>query len=269
MVPLLLIGKFNGNGNIMRPSKYSVEELIELFEKEKVLTLPELKRALGTDVKMTVFRKLKMVPYLSSYSHAGKYYTLHEIADYSDKGLWSFGEVHFSKYGSLKDTIEALVCASEAGYFASELQSLLHVAVYKPLSALASSGTLFRQQFASEYLYLSPAKKELQLENRKQMLEISVSKKRRQQVAEFASSEVQEALHLFLAQLNENQRRLYAGFESMKLGYGGDTIMAEITGMNIKTISRGRQELRAHDITPERVRKAGGGRHPLEKKRKS
>ncbi len=253
----------------MRPSKYGVEELVKLFQKQKVLTLPELKGVLGTEVKMTVFRKLKKLSYVTSYSHAGKYYTLHEIADYSDKGLWSFGEVHFSRYGSLKDTIEALVCASEAGYFASELQLLLHVAVYKPLSALASSGTLLRQQFASEYLYLSPAKRGLQLQNRKQLLETPISKKRRERVAEFASSEIQEALRLFLAQLNENQRRLYAGFESMKLGYGGDTIMAEITGINIKTIARGRRELQAYDITPERVRKAGGGRHPLEKKPKS
>ena len=253
----------------MRPSKYSVEELFKLFEKEKVLTLPELKRALGTEVKMTVFRKLKMLSYVTSYSHAGKYYTLHEIADFSEHGLWSFGAVHFSKHGSLKDTIEALVCASEAGYFASELGSLLHVVVYKPLAALAASGSLLRQQFAGEYLYLSPGKRGLQLENRNQMLEISISKKRRQRVAEFGSPEVGDALQIFLAQLNENQRRLYAGFESMKLGYGGDTIMAEITGMNIKTIARGRQELRAHDITPERVRKVGGGRHPLEKKPKS
>jgi hypothetical protein len=74
---------------------------------------------------------------------------------------------------------------------------------------------------------------------------------------------------VFLTQLDEKQRRLYVGFESMLLGYGGDSIMAEVTGMNIKTVARGRRELLARDITPERVRKAGGGRIPVEKKRPS
>ncbi|MFQ5638961.1 MAG: hypothetical protein ACE5IR_13335 [bacterium] len=100
-----MIGKLNGNGNITRPSKYSVEERIKLFEKEKVLTLPELKRAFGTDVKMTVFRKLKMLSYVTSYSHARKYSTFHEIADYSDQGLWSYGAARFSKCGYIPQVL--------------------------------------------------------------------------------------------------------------------------------------------------------------------
>ena len=42
-------------------------------------TLEELKDVLGTTGTMTVFRKLKALGYLSSYSHWGKYYTLQEI----------------------------------------------------------------------------------------------------------------------------------------------------------------------------------------------
>lgn len=252
----------------MRPLKFKSEELVKLFDKHKVLTLPELKRALGTKVKMTVFRKLKELSYITSYSHAGKYYSLLVIADFSANGLWHFGQVHFSKHGSLKNTIETFVCASEAGYFASELEAILHVDVYKALSTLASSYALARRQIGGEYLYVSPAKIELQVENRKQLLDTAVSK-RQQRVAEFMSPVVKDALHIFLTHLNEKQRRLYVGFESMKLGYGGDSFIAEITGMNVKTIARGRRELLAHDITPECVRRAGGGRHPVEKKRQS
>jgi hypothetical protein len=253
----------------MRKPKYHLDEFVKLFHKEKVLTLDDLKRALGTNVKMTIFRKLKALSYRASYSDAGKYYTLDEIADYSVDGLWSFGQIHFSKYGSLKNTIEALVRASEAGYFASELQNLLHVRVYRSLLELYTSSRLLRHQIGSEYLYLSPVKRELQLKNRKELIEATVREQTQEPLPEFASPEIKEALWVFLAHLNEKQRRLYVGFESMKLGHGGDTIMSKITGMNIKTISRGRQELWSHDITPQRVRKAGGGRHPLEKKRQS
>jgi len=253
----------------MRPLKYSADALITLFREQKVLTLPELKRALGTTVKMTVFRKLKELSSITSYSHAGQYYTLPDIANFSKDGLWSHNQVHFSTYGSLKNTVEALVRASEAGYFASELQALLHVDVYKALSTLASSGALVRRKMAGEYLYMSTAKQERQLEKRKSHPDAAGSTRRRRRAAEFESPAVREALCVFLTQLDEKQRRLYVGFESMLLGYGGDSIMAEVTGMNVKTVARGRRELLARDITPERVRKAGGGRIPVEKKRPS
>jgi hypothetical protein len=257
------------NGNIMRKERYSTETLLKLFHQHKVLTLEKMKEALGTDVKMTVFRKLRTLPYRASYSHAGKYYTLDDIADYSREGLWSFGDIHFSRYGSLKKTVEAFVHSSEAGYSASELQKLLHVRVHKPLSELCSSGRLLRQQIGGEYLYFSPVNQELQLRNRKERLDAAVLQKAETALPEFASPKVQNALHVFLSHLNEKQRRLYVGLESMKFGYGGDTLLAKITGMNVKTIARGRKELLSHEITPARIRKAGGGRIPLEKKPKS
>ena len=56
-----------------------------LFRAHSILTLEELKSALGTQVAMTVFRKLRPLGYLSSYSHRGKYYTLNEIARFDRK----------------------------------------------------------------------------------------------------------------------------------------------------------------------------------------
>src|SRR5712691_2802021 len=53
-----------------------------------VATLDEMKQSLGTPVGLTVFRKLKPLDYLTSYSHRGRYYTLREIARFDDHGLW-------------------------------------------------------------------------------------------------------------------------------------------------------------------------------------
>ena len=67
--------------------------------------------------------------------------------------------------------------------------------------------------------------------------------------------------------LNEKQRRLYVGFESMKLGRSGDLILSRITDMNVKTIARGRKELLSHDISPDRIRREGAGRPAIKKNR--
>ena len=46
--------------------------LRQVFRDRTILTMDELKAALDTQVAMTVFRKLRQLSYLSSYSHRGK-----------------------------------------------------------------------------------------------------------------------------------------------------------------------------------------------------
>ena len=79
--------------------------------------------------------------------------------------------------------------------------------------------------------------------------------------------ELKAAIILFFSLLDERERRVYAGLESLKLGYGGDRQMAEILGLDVSTVARGRRELLEHDVNVERVRKAGTGRKAVEKKR--
>jgi hypothetical protein len=70
------------------------------------------------------------------------------------------------------------------------------------------------------------------------------------------------------SRLDENQRRWFVAHEAQRLGYGGDRLMAQITGMDEKTIRRGHNELAALllDQPVTTVRAAGGGRPPVEKK---
>ena len=94
---------------IMRPRRYRSEALVDLFEKQKIATLPELKEALGTRADITVFRRLAELPYRTSYTHRGKYYTLDTIPEYDEWGLWCCRSACFSKRGTLVDTAAALV----------------------------------------------------------------------------------------------------------------------------------------------------------------
>jgi hypothetical protein len=52
----------------------------------------------------------------------------------------------------------------------------------------------------------------------------------------------------------------------MKLGHGGDSILAEFLGLDPHTVARGRQQLLDQNVTAGRTRRSGGGRKPIEKK---
>ena len=77
-----------------------------------------------------------------------------------------------------------------------------------------------------------------------------------------------QQMNLLLSRLDEAQRRWYVALESNRIGHGGDRRLAQITGLDEKTIRRGREELAASlaDCPPDRVRPPGGGRPPIEKK---
>ncbi len=75
-------------------------------------------------------------------------------------------------------------------------------------------------------------------------------------------------MNLFLSRLDEQQRRWYVAMEADRRGAGGDRLLSQITGMDEKTIQRGRQELAASlaERPSERVRVPGAGRPKAEKK---
>ena len=77
-------------------------------------------------------------------------------------------------------------------------------------------------------------------------------------------------MNLLLSRLDEQQRRWYLAVESQRLGHGADRLLFEITGVDEKTIRRGREELAASlaDQPADRVRQPGGGRPSAEKKRR-
>jgi hypothetical protein len=75
-------------------------------------------------------------------------------------------------------------------------------------------------------------------------------------------------MNLFLSRLDEQQRRWYVALEADRLGPGGERLLAQITGLDEKTIRRGRTELATGlaEQPLDRVRRPGGGRPPVEKK---
>src|SRR5215467_882257 len=130
----------------MRPASFNASVLRQYLRRHKIADLAELKRALGTDTALTVFRKLKTLDYCASYTHRGRFYTLSEIARFDDRGLWSHEAVWFSRYGTLVATVEAFVNRSPSGYYAPELADELHAEVQEPLRHLVLQQRLSRME---------------------------------------------------------------------------------------------------------------------------
>lgn len=246
----------------MRPVRYRLDELVKAFHRDTVLTLPNMQETLGTSSRMTVFRKLGEVVYRASYSHAGKYYTLQELAHWDADGLWVFHGIRFSRHGNLLQTLQAFIDSSACGWRAEDLESRLGVRVHNALSTLHRRGLVVRQQMGNAFVYVGTTAGDRQLARRRRAEEERV----RQGASGFQAPQVEETLPVFLATLNEKQRRLYAGFESLKWGPGGDAAVAAVTGLNVKTVARGRRELLSRNLLPGRIRAPGGGRPAVEKK---
>ncbi len=78
-------------------------------------------------------------------------------------------------------------------------------------------------------------------------------------------------MNLLLSRLNEQQRRWYVGSFSQQPGGPSDEALSQITGMDEKTIRRGRRELANElaDVPVDRLRREGAGRPRAEKKTQS
>ncbi len=250
----------------MRPTLFSADVLRQFLRRNRIATLPQLKQLLGTEADITVFRKLKELSYRTSYSHRGSFYTLDEIADFDDRGLWSFNSAWFSVRGTLVATAEDCVTQSKAGYFASELEELLHVPVKEPLLHLVAQGRIARQTVSNLYLYCAcdPPAQQQQLQARQALLGQAAATSAGVPPGN-VSDELRAAIVLFASLLDEQQRRLYAGLESLQLG--NDRQIAELLGLDPHTVAKGRRQLLAQDVEAGRVRAIGGGRKPVEKKR--
>jgi hypothetical protein len=243
----------------MRPVRFVIRPLLDLFKRLRAVTMPEMKAALGTPVDVTVFRKLATLDYFTSYSHRGGFYTLSSIARFDDQGLWQARGAWFSRHGTLLNTAEALVKDSTAGYYAKELEELLHVPVKDALRELVRASRIHREDLQSLYLYTS--------KDRSRRQEQRATRQALQQSLDQEQDQRRAALILFYSLLDEQQRRLYAGLESMKQGHGGDRKLAELLGLDEETVARGRRQLLQGQIQPGRIRRPGGGRPRAEKKR--
>lgn len=240
------------------------ELLLTYLKDKKIATIDEIKNILKTQCRMTSFRKLSKLDYISSYSHSGKYYSLKRIARYNKYGIWSHLSALFSKNGTLRKTIECLIDSSAQGYTASELNKILKVKVEDTLLELVKNKTIIRTKISGIYIYFSKASK---LGKKQELTRIDKIQYLDEELKpDILMNELKAALVIFFSSLDEKQRRLYAGYESLKIGHGGDKRIGALLDINEKTVARGRQELLCGEINIDNIRESGGGRKQIKKK---
>jgi hypothetical protein len=148
-------------------------KLQKLFQRRLVMDIQTIQKLCKNRSRRSLFRDMTKLGYISSYSHAGKFYTLRTIPNFDQHGLWHYEGISFSKHDTLKSTIQMLVSESSAGLTHKELRELLHVRVQNTLNDLLSDHAITRESVENLYLYLSSNQKisSVQVEHRRKQFE--------------------------------------------------------------------------------------------------
>lgn len=149
-------------------TKRSPDNLLKLFESNKIVEFKDIQNALGNASRATCFRYLQQVPYHRSYNYNGRYYTRKDPTCYDRFGLFSHEDVFFSQDNTLGECIRRLVWESEAGWTQRELQDVLRVRVQVVLLNMFHQGKVDREKAHGFYVYLhtDPAMRGAQLTGR-------------------------------------------------------------------------------------------------------
>ncbi len=165
----------------MLKPKDSEKVLLKYFQRKCILTIDELFRIIDTQSRMSVFRRLKPLGYLTSFSDAGRYYTLLNIPKFDIHGLWFYQDVGFSRSGTLKSTIVDLINSSESGFTPSEALNLLKIrtpnSLHNTLCNLVKGRYLNRHRLEGLSLYTSinPDKIRSQIAARRKQIKTHVT----------------------------------------------------------------------------------------------
>ncbi len=132
----------------------SRDEINTFFKENKAVTVDDLATRLRRSVP-TIRRRLKEWKAHTSYNQNSRYYTLPGIPEFDQYGLWKHRNIFFSKHGTLKNTIGALIHQSPAGLNAFDLDELLDVPTRVLLSQLNNNGALCRERYQGVFVYFS------------------------------------------------------------------------------------------------------------------
>ena len=149
------------------------EKVVQYLRLHKVGQTSELAERFNCS-KRTIFRILQTPGYLTSYNGNRSALTLSDIPEFNSNGLWDYQGFRFSRWRTLKKTIQHLVDNSEAGLSAGELRQLLHHDnIYHHVTSCVSGGIIFRDTGWTFPIYYSmdPQKGRNQREIRNRILQ--------------------------------------------------------------------------------------------------
>jgi len=138
----------------MKPIQDAVASLLRRWRRKKVITLPELKEQLQSSLR-TIRRRLKVWGALASFNYNSRFYTLPELPQFDEQGLWFHRDIGFSRHGHLPQTIVALVLQSPGGLTAAQLGQHLHLDPRSFLWQFHQHPSLQREKYQGHYVYFA------------------------------------------------------------------------------------------------------------------
>ena len=144
------------------------------LEKIKLFSIGELASILTCSIPNARL-KLKQWKAYTSYNQNGKYYTLPQVPQFNQHGLWRYKNVAFSIHGNLKKTIIHLVTASPAGLSGRQLGELLGLSPQSFLHHFRGCPGICREKYDGVYIYFSDTEEvcEKQVQQRNYLIQRS------------------------------------------------------------------------------------------------
>jgi len=135
------------------PSKVT-DELRELFKKNIVMEIDDMQKQTSSS-RITVLRHLKEIGYITSYNKNAKYYTLLEIANFNETGIFNHKGILFFRNGGIRDLVIKEIESSEKGFTAEELNTKIGTRVSVQLHQFVRKNLITRRKYSSFYVYYS------------------------------------------------------------------------------------------------------------------
>lgn len=141
------------------------QQVISTFSLEKVLTVTKLSEILQCSL-ITVHRRLKEWGACTSYNKNGRYYTLHSIPAFNKNGIWRYQDIYFSRYGTLKNTVIALVIKSKKGLNHAEVKEIIGLNPKCFLARFKELPGVKKERYKNNIIYFSSDPKEYETQQR-------------------------------------------------------------------------------------------------------
>ncbi|MCP4393653.1 MAG: hypothetical protein GY804_05225 [Alphaproteobacteria bacterium] len=132
----------------------SIESIKNLFNEHKILSLSEVAEKYDYSIR-TIQRKFAALSVLKSYNKNSRYFTLPEIPEFNQHGIWFHEDIYFSKHGDLRSTVQNLICTSESGLNGNEIGEIVNLLPRSFMHHFRNIEGIFRDKYDGVFIYFS------------------------------------------------------------------------------------------------------------------
>lgn len=143
----------------MAKIKITEDTIQKIFDDNSVYMVDYLKNHFNCS-HQCLWNNLKKVGYYSSFTHNSKYYTLANIPDFNDNGVWFhtdpvIGEIGFTNQKTATNLITWLINSSEAGLSQYEITDIMKIRISNLLISLVKKSKIRQLKVENKVYYFS------------------------------------------------------------------------------------------------------------------